>query len=199
LRQLLIACFDSKLDDACESDGRLEGKTIRCMNSDVNLYDSKQPIKSIGTDLWLENIYGDFTVNRLWYDPSNDMIIDPTGWGVADTLNKHLRIPVPQAQWDMWARGQFTRPSIVFCVAVHAVWRCVTQAIRPNCCVTGKCSLKDIRQSQPHEYVSLPFYRFGSHSRVVSVLVVDHPENRAVCDERNADAEHHQLLPIASR
>ena len=45
-------------------------------------------------------------MNALSYDPINRTIIDPTGTGVADALEKKLSIPAPKNRWDEWAEAQ---------------------------------------------------------------------------------------------
>lgn len=81
----------------------LEGKALFGVNADrVKITGAPS---STGSDLHAENIYGDFCHGRLWYDPVNDTIVDPTGHGVEDALTHTLRIPVPKEQWEAWANG----------------------------------------------------------------------------------------------
>ena len=67
---------------------------------------SKAPV-SIGYGLHMEAIYRDFTFNALSYDPFNRVVIDPTGRGVEDAINKFLRIPVIDAKINLWFDGIF--------------------------------------------------------------------------------------------
>jgi hypothetical protein len=99
------------------SDLYLEGKPINGLNNDIENWGNG--IKTIGCDLHLEPLYRDFTINTLCYDPINKVVIDPTGQGVIDTLNKVLRIPVPFeenetgeegcAKWNLWVKGNPTK------------------------------------------------------------------------------------------
>lgn len=43
-----------------------------------------------GTDFRKDTIHRDFACNSLYYDPLNDIIIDPTGIGVTDAVNQRL-------------------------------------------------------------------------------------------------------------
>lgn len=81
----------------------LEGKSINGFNND-RIKIPNLP-SSIGTDLFAENMYRDFSCNALWYDPFNEVIIDPTGHGVEDSLKMILRIPVDKDFWDKWIEG----------------------------------------------------------------------------------------------
>lgn len=82
----------------------LEGKALFGLNADRVPVVANAP-KSTDGDLEMENTYGDFAHGRLWYDPVNDAIVDPTGHGVEDALTHTLRIPVPEEQWDGWVKG----------------------------------------------------------------------------------------------
>jgi len=85
----------------------LEGKAINGFNNDR--VRKKTLPSSVGCDLFAENIYRDFAMNAMWYDPFNQIIIDPTGHGVEDSLTKVLRIPVQRKLWDRWLEGNPTK------------------------------------------------------------------------------------------
>ena len=87
----------------------LEGKSLNGFNNDrYKIKSSKSEIpSSIGTDLRNENYCRDFTCNALWYDIINHTIIDPSGYGIEDTLNQKLRIPV--SNWKCWLDGNPTK------------------------------------------------------------------------------------------
>ena len=94
------------------ADLHLEGKSINALNNDMETL-ANCP-KSIGNDLHVEALYRDFTCNSLCYDPINEVIIDPTGNGVEDAINKVLRIPARLGtdqktyfKWDQWLNGIF--------------------------------------------------------------------------------------------
>jgi len=87
----------------------LEGKAIGGLNFDI-VSVSTAP-RSISTDLHLECLYRDFACNALCYDPINKVIIDPTGYGIEDAINKVLRIPVDLPKWDLWYNGNTTKIS----------------------------------------------------------------------------------------
>ena len=86
----------------------MEGKALNALNNDFKPTENNIP-PTIGLDLYDENMYGDFCCNRLWYDPLTDIVWDPTGRGVRDSLEKVLAIPVPRADWDKWWRGNPTK------------------------------------------------------------------------------------------
>ena len=44
----------------------------------------------------------EFTPNTLYFDTSNYMMIDLSGKGVEDAINKYIRIPVERDDWDLW-------------------------------------------------------------------------------------------------
>jgi hypothetical protein len=81
----------------------MEGRPMGVWNHDI-IYDRRQP-QTIGADLVAENMYGDFTCNRIWYCPFNDVLMDPTATGVDDAIHRILRIPVERSLWDTWANG----------------------------------------------------------------------------------------------
>lgn len=81
----------------------LEGKAFMGHNADRHEIAPGPP--STGHSFADEAIYGDCAHGRLWYDPVNDVIIDPTGHGVEDTISKTFRIPVPEDQWESWVQG----------------------------------------------------------------------------------------------
>jgi len=85
----------------------LEGKSINGINSDRVRIPNVPTTTS--SDLFAENIYRDFSCNALWYDPFNEVIVDPTGHGVEDSLKKILRIPIEKAKWDEWLDGNPTK------------------------------------------------------------------------------------------
>jgi hypothetical protein len=80
---------------------QLEGKAMSYINNDFNRLE--KIASSIGCDLVAENIYGDLCCNRLFYDHHNDVVWDPTGYGVHDTLFHVLRLPVTPPLWQLWA------------------------------------------------------------------------------------------------
>lgn len=55
----------------------------------------------------------DFTVNKLVYDIKNNLIIDITGFGLEDIINKKIRIPVPPSKYKFWAKD-WKRPLLFF-------------------------------------------------------------------------------------
>ena len=48
---------------------------------------------SFGTCLRADAKNRDLTCNAIYYDPAHDLLLDPTGHGIADACNKHLRAP----------------------------------------------------------------------------------------------------------
>jgi soluble P-type ATPase len=57
---------------------------------------------SFGLDLTADIKFRDFTINAMFYDPANGVILDPTGHGHADAVNKVLRPsckPGDEKQW----------------------------------------------------------------------------------------------------
>lgn len=52
-------------------------------------------------DVKMEQI--DFTVNKIVYDVKNNILIDITGVGIKDLLQKKIRIPVPPSKYKIWA------------------------------------------------------------------------------------------------
>ena len=69
----------------------------------LNLADCPYPAS--GSDLAEDASTRDFTVNSIYYDPTSDIVVDPTGRGVADVLARPRRLfsvnrttdPLPQA------------------------------------------------------------------------------------------------------
>jgi hypothetical protein len=52
-------------------------------------------------DLLKDTHSRDFAVNSLYYDPYNQVIIDPTGLGMSDAINKHLRFAGAKAPQNL--------------------------------------------------------------------------------------------------
>lgn len=48
---------------------------------------------------------GDFACNTLLYDVATGSLIDPSGFGIDDSINFRLRIPYPPAYWETWLRS----------------------------------------------------------------------------------------------
>ena len=48
---------------------------------------------SFGTCLRTDAENRDLTCNAIYYDATHDLLLDPTGYGIADARNKHLRAP----------------------------------------------------------------------------------------------------------
>lgn len=81
----------------------LDAKSINGSNMHKGEVKSYGKPSAVGTDIAAEAEYRDFTVNALFYCPKNKAVIDPTGLGaIEDTLNKTLRPPVPESEWDSW-------------------------------------------------------------------------------------------------
>lgn len=52
----------------------------------------------------------EYTLNSLYFDTQNLVIIDLSGKGLEDVLKKQIRIPVEKDDWDLWifkARGEY--------------------------------------------------------------------------------------------
>jgi hypothetical protein len=130
----------------------LEGKAINGWNNDINTVTGKVP-PSIGTSLWAENICRDFTCNAIWYDPINDILIDPTGTGIVDAINKELRIPVGTPHWDNWVIGNPTK--------LLRYWKFIAKGYKPCDTATrdfiiknataGKLSKSDCSMQYKHQ------------------------------------------------
>lgn len=86
----------------------LEGKSINGLNSDRYTLEI-ETLVNMGTNLYIDTICRDFTMNSLWYDAMNRVIIDPTRHGLQDTLNKTLRVPVPWEDRMLWVKGNPTK------------------------------------------------------------------------------------------
>ncbi len=56
----------------------------------------------------------DFTINQLVYDTKNNIIIDMTGYGIRDLMNKHINIPVFPDKYGEWANKNPVHPLIYF-------------------------------------------------------------------------------------
>ena len=56
----------------------------------------------------------DFTINQLVYDTENNILIDLTGHGVKDLMNKHINIPVNPDKYQEWATKNKKHPLIYF-------------------------------------------------------------------------------------
>jgi len=44
----------------------------------------------------------DFSMNQLYYDFCNDLVIDKTGYGVSSLADNLCELPCPRAEWDAW-------------------------------------------------------------------------------------------------
>lgn len=82
----------------------LEGKSFMGVNADRHSIAGTAP-SSTGHSFADEAMYGDCSHGRLWYDPVNDVIIDPTGRGVEDTVTHTYSLPVAKEKWESWAAG----------------------------------------------------------------------------------------------
>lgn len=91
-----------KFGNAASGKILLEGKSIYGPCSDVT---SQVPHQSIGADLAHDTTCRDFTCNAIYYCPVNKCVIDVTGCGVQDALNRVLRVPVDMAAVTNWVNG----------------------------------------------------------------------------------------------
>ena len=62
-------------------------------------------------DVKMEQI--DFTINKIVYDVKNNTLIDITGVGIKDLLQKKIRIPVPPSKYKIWA-SDWKKPLLFF-------------------------------------------------------------------------------------
>lgn len=90
--------------------------TIQVGNPFKSIYIQGRPIKSshseskvmnaYGCNLYSERIHQDYTINSLYYDVQNSTIIDISGFGINDIIDKKLRIPAPDKKsWHGWAQN----------------------------------------------------------------------------------------------
>lgn len=54
--------------------------------------------------------YHEASVNDFVYDLQHNIIIDLTGFGLVDVMNKGLRLSATPENWDKWAKNDFKRP-----------------------------------------------------------------------------------------
>ena len=78
----------------CLGDGLVEGKVLIANESDVR---RELPVR-------------DFTFNELLYSHIHNVLIDPSGYGIWDTLNEQLRIPVDIYQQENTVDWLHDRP-----------------------------------------------------------------------------------------
>lgn len=77
--------------------GTKKGKTLEATYKSSPVFDKK-------------NIERDYTINNMVYDIKNKILIDITGNGLNDILNKKIRIPVPKSQYLKWANERWKHP-----------------------------------------------------------------------------------------
>jgi hypothetical protein len=92
----LVSLGDTK------SGRQLEGKAFMGFNSDMIKFDRFEQVAS-QPDLSYELLVRDFACNALFYDPINRVVIDISGFGIEDSQERILRIPVERGNWDQWA------------------------------------------------------------------------------------------------
>jgi hypothetical protein len=59
----------------------------------------------VAGNIYRDTIYRDFSCNALYYDTLNHVIIDPTGRGIKDSVNKTLFPSCPKGQEEEWLKN----------------------------------------------------------------------------------------------
>jgi len=98
----------------------MEGKSVNGIGSDIN------PVNPAAYSIdFLEDLKSrDFTVGALWYDVVNKIVVDPSGTGVDDAINKILRIAPEKAHWPQWWQ---TNP-----LKLLRYWKMKTYGFKPD-------------------------------------------------------------------
>lgn len=92
-------------EDASTDEGKLEGKGFGGANTGLGTHMHGSvggSPKSRGGDAVADLHCRDFTFNALFYDRKNKTVIDPSGTGVQDAIDKVIRPPFPPEKWDEW-------------------------------------------------------------------------------------------------
>lgn len=65
---------------------------------------------NLGATFLNESFNHEASVNDLVYDLQNNILIDLTGYGISDCVNKIIRLSPRPDEWDKWAELDFKRP-----------------------------------------------------------------------------------------
>jgi Poly A polymerase head domain len=82
----------------------------RGTTSEVDVCSLKSSKGEFGLDLMEDIASRDFTINAMYYDPANGVILDPTGHGYSDASNKVLRPTCKPGDEQKWLTDN---PSVV--------------------------------------------------------------------------------------
>lgn len=75
---------------------------ITCLRSGQVWFADAQVVAG---NIYRDTIYRDFSCNALYYDAVNHVIIDPTGRGIKDSVNKILYPSCPKGQEQEWLKN----------------------------------------------------------------------------------------------
>lgn len=87
----------------------MEGKAIRGESSSSNCYVIDDNTRVISNNLFDNLIHADFACNTVLFDPTEEVFIDPSGFGIFDIQNHILRIPVCRDKWEVWIKCNPTK------------------------------------------------------------------------------------------
>lgn len=87
----------------------MEGKSIRLSHSNSCHVIDGDTVCGISNNLHVNVIHADFACNSVLFDPTSNVFIDPTGFGIFDIHNHILRIPVSRLNWERWLKATPTK------------------------------------------------------------------------------------------
>jgi len=90
-------------DDQGIDEGKIQGKAFIGHGGG---YKKTSSVMAKGPSMVEDLVVRDFACNAIYYDHKNQTILDPSGHGVEDAINKVLRIPVEKTRWSEWAKTQ---------------------------------------------------------------------------------------------
>ena len=112
-----------------------------------------------------DNIYNhEFTISDLMFDPMTNILIDVSGFGLFDVINKMIRLSVKPDLYHSWALVDYKKPLRYF--------KLVMKGYNPINTFLNKFIIKFIEKHYENTYEQ-PLYKGSNISKIKNFLIVN--------------------------
>ena len=112
-----------------------------------------------------DNIYNhEFTISDLMFDPMTNILIDVSGFGLFDVINKMIRLSVEPDLYYSWAMADYKKPLRYF--------KLIMKGYKPINTFLNKFIVKFIEKHYENTYEQ-PLYKGSNISKIKNFLIVN--------------------------